>query len=533
MRLCHLLLAVLLLAPAASAQVPMEWAPREDANANLPASIRAFETTTPGASAWYVRADLSDTSWRLAAELSPNGTETVPTFATRNDALVAVNGGYFGGGQSYSLVLDEGQAAASNIGALTRDGQAYYPTRGAFGVSASRQPDVAWIYNVAGTQTAYDVPNANEQGQPPQPQPSASFPGGARPWPVQTAIGGGPVLVENGQVRLTWEEEVFFGGSGVDTTSTRARTAAGYDAEGRLLLFAAQEFPGLTLRQLAEAMIGIGAVEAVNLDGGGSTAMIAGGQTLRSSTRSVASALMIVPVDPAEQVILDTGDSGYQEEGGWFESANTPYFGTTPARLLAVGEDGRAVFTFDDLPSPLASYELEAWWVPGGNRAADTPFTAHTATGQRTFRMDQSDPATAGRWNRIGEVALAPGDSVVVTADATPGAGATFVCVDALRVRLVTPITATDAAPESAVPLRLAPNPVRDRLAATLRFSEPGEVYAVLLDALGRTVRQRTARMGSGDGRVEMDVRGLAPGVYTLRVRTAEGTASARATVIR
>ena len=115
---------------------------------------------------------------------------------------------------------------------------------------------------------------------------------------------------------------------------------------------------------------------------------------------------------------------------------------------------------------------------------------------------------------------------------ATSGPGATFVNVDAIRLEAYF-LPSTEPGPADALRLRLAPNPVRDRLAATLRLSEPGEVHATLLDALGRAVRQRTARMGSGDGRVEMDVRGLAPGVYTLRVRTAEGTASARATLIR
>ncbi|MEM1055470.1 MAG: phosphodiester glycosidase family protein [Bacteroidota bacterium] len=523
---------------SASAQVPTDWAPREDVNAELSESIRVFETTTPGASAWYVRADPADASWRLAAELSPMGTETVASFASRNEALVALNGGYFGGSQSFSLVLDRGQAVSSNIAALTRSGQTYYPTRGAFGLLTSGQPDVAWIYDVGGVQTAYDVPNANREGEAPEPQPTASFPAGAQPWSAQTAIGGGPVLVENGQVRLTWEDEVFFGGSGVDTTSARARTAAGYDADGHLLLFAARETPGLTLRQLAQVLVSLGAVEAVNLDGGGSTGLIAGGRDLLTSVRRVASALMIVPRENAEGRVYDTGDpvSGYREESAWFGSANTPFFGATPSRLLEVGTEGRAVFAPQDLPitsnEPMP-YALDAWWVPASNRAADTPFVIYRAgVAVDTLRADQSDPASAGQWNYLGDADLAPGDSIAITGDATPGLGTTFVNVDAIRLTSVFG-PSTEESPESRLRLRLAPNPARDRLAATLTLRQPGEVRAALVDALGRTVRERSVRLGAGEGRVEVDVRGLAPGVYTLRVTTPEGTASRRATVIR
>ena len=337
---------VFLASGSASAQLTLEWAPRDDVNAALPPSIRAFESTTPGIPAWYVRADPADLGWRLQAVLSDDadGVETVASFASGAGALVAVNGGYFGGAQSYSLVRDGGQTFVSNIGALTRNGLTYFPTRGAFGLSEARVPDVAWVYDVAGVQTAYAVPNANEEGAAPEPRPTASFPDGARPWDAATAMGGGPVLVENGAVRLTWEEEVFFGGSGVDTTSTRARTAVGYDASGHLLLLAAAESRGLTLRELAEVMVGIGAVEAVNLDGGGSTSLVAGGTTLYPSSRQVAAALMLMPASGAAETILDTGSAAYSEEGGWFESSNTPYYGSTPARLLEVGAEGRAVF---------------------------------------------------------------------------------------------------------------------------------------------------------------------------------------------
>ena len=56
------------------------------------------------------------------------------------------------------------------------------------------------------------------------------------------------------------------------------RSAVGL-APGRLLLVAADE-PGLSLRELAELMAALGAREALNLDGGGSTSLAVGGEQL-------------------------------------------------------------------------------------------------------------------------------------------------------------------------------------------------------------------------------------------------------------
>ncbi len=534
---CLLLLLAFACATPASAQLTYEWAPREDANANLPESIRAFESTTAGSEAWYIRADLSDMDWEVVAALSDESTETVASFADDANALVAINGGYYSGGQSFSLVRQGGQTLVSNIAALNRSGVTFYPTRGAFGLDARRVPDVAWVYNVNGVERAYDVPNDNREGQTPPPQPDANAPAGSRTWNVSTAIGGGPVLVENGAVRLTWEEEVFFGGSGVDLTSSRARTAVGYDADGHMLLFVAAENPGLTLRQLAEVMIGIGAVEAVNLDGGGSSNMIAGGTDLYTTSRPVRSAFMIVGEGggdgggDGEGVVVDTGDAEYSETGGWFASANTPFYGKTPARLLQVGEEGRAVFAFDNL-TEAGTYALQAWWVPGQNRATDTPYTIYTASGEQTVRVDQSDFDGSGVWNSLATVELAPGDSVVVTTEATVGSAATFVVVDAVRaVPLSTPSVEGRQAPSFG--LRVSPNPASGVLSAALTLEQPSDVRVTLTDMLGRIVRETTARLGAGEGRVEMSVRGLAPGVYTLRAAASGAMGTARVTVVR
>lgn len=92
---------------------------------------------------------------------------------------------------------------------------------------------------------------------------------------IQEAAGGGPWLVRDGAIRIDGEEQGFSPSSFV--RKRHPRTAAGVTAAGELLLVVAdgrQSFSqGATLEEMAEAMLRFGAVQAINLDGGGSSAM--------------------------------------------------------------------------------------------------------------------------------------------------------------------------------------------------------------------------------------------------------------------
>ncbi|MDR1701484.1 MAG: phosphodiester glycosidase family protein, partial [Sporomusaceae bacterium] len=88
-------------------------------------------------------------------------------------------------------------------------------------------------------------------------------------------IGAGPLLVKNKNVHVTAWEEAF----GADVAGGRApRTAAGVTADGTVLLVVVDgrqaASSGMTLQELAVFMQELGAEEAVNLDGGGSSEMI-------------------------------------------------------------------------------------------------------------------------------------------------------------------------------------------------------------------------------------------------------------------
>ncbi len=537
-RVLLLALFVLTAAPSAVAQLTLNFKPRQDLNSGLPASIRVFQADTllkrgnnaDPVRAFLVRADTSDPAWELRALLSSDGDGVEPTssFAAASDAFVAVNGGYFGGGQSLSLVAEDGQVKSANIGALGRSGVTYYPTRGAFARLADGRLDVAWVYSVSGQTYFYPAPNPNTEQQA-QPQPTAQFPAGGAPWPLGTGIGGGPVLVENGQRRVTWTPEVFFGSGIGDTTALQPRTAVGYTETGELLLVVVdgrqQASSGMTLLELADLFIGLGAVEALNLDGGGSSTLVAAGTLVTrpeggTFERQVASALVLArPQDtdgenPEGEMIFDTGDAGYHEEGDWFESANTPFWGTTKARLNAVGTGAdRATFTLSGFAPGV--WEVSAWWVPSPNRATNTPFIIYTEGRADTVRVNQSDAATQNKWNVLGTFALAPGDSVVVTDDARGTSSPAYVVVDAVRiVPVAIPGVEGEARPD-ALPFQLSPNPARAAL--QLRLAAQAEsAQGAIFNALGQAVAHFTVPAATQTH--ALDVSGLPAGFYLVRL---------------
>lgn len=89
---------------------------------------------------------------------------------------------------------------------------------------------------------------------------------GQRPGPAQFAVGGFPVLRDGAPL------------PGLDTVASAVRTAAGVGADGRVLyllaLDGAKGNAGLTIDELAGLMTRIGARDAVNLDGGGSSTLV-------------------------------------------------------------------------------------------------------------------------------------------------------------------------------------------------------------------------------------------------------------------
>jgi len=116
---------------------------------------------------------------------------------------------------------------------------------------------------------------------------------------VMEAVSGGPWLVRDGQIYIDGKEENM-PPSFIDTR--HPRTAVGVNASGELLLVTVDGRQGISagasLPELARRMKDLGAVNAINLDGGGSTTAVVRGWVVNSPSggkeRPVANALLVL-----------------------------------------------------------------------------------------------------------------------------------------------------------------------------------------------------------------------------------------------
>lgn len=172
---------------------------------------------------------------------------------------------------------------------------------------------------------------------------------------VVEAVGGGPFLVRAGQIYIDASQERFKS----DMSSTRhPRTAAGVDDQGNLLLVTVDGrqsiSQGATLSELARVMKNLGAVDALNLDGGGSTTLSVRGVIVNSPCegleRPVANALLLYAQSEASQTA--------PEKFAFAESA--------PLQI-ACGQ-GRMISLIDDGGFPLGEDVAKklVWGTTGG-----------------------------------------------------------------------------------------------------------------------------------------------------------------------
>lgn len=96
---------------------------------------------------------------------------------------------------------------------------------------------------------------------------------------VKHIISGGPYLVKNGEVFVDMTEQKLGAIGGKNP-----RTAIGYTQDGNFIMVAVDgregASVGLTLKELAWFMKSIGCINAMNLDGGGSTVMYVNGRVV-------------------------------------------------------------------------------------------------------------------------------------------------------------------------------------------------------------------------------------------------------------
>ncbi len=308
---------LLLFTNVVSAQ--QKWINADADFAPLPANVHVYKATDSLDGkpfiAFYVEAKLKDKKLDFTDDTTYKRRLTLKQFFEKNNKpLVVVNCTFFNfdKNQNLNVVVKDGKMAAYNIHTIPMKGkdtfQYRHPLGSAIGIDKKGNADVAWLLTDSSKQFAYasQLPMERaiqDSGLNPSFEyiksnstyffPNNSSIGHAhkkmsfKKWKMKTAVGGGPVLVQKGKMKITNDEELKFAGKAIE--DKHPRTCMGYTKDGRLIIMVIQgRFPGIaegaTLTQEAKLLIDLGCVEALNLDGGGSSCMLVNGkETIKPS----------------------------------------------------------------------------------------------------------------------------------------------------------------------------------------------------------------------------------------------------------
>jgi exopolysaccharide biosynthesis protein len=297
-----------------------KWINVDSLFAPLPNNFHVYKTTDSLEGkpflAYYAEAKLKDKNLDFTTDTTYKRRLTPQQFFEKNNRpLLVVNGTFFSftTNQNLNVVIKDGEMVSYNIHTIAGKGKdtlTYrHPLGSAIGIDKKRNADVAWLLTDSTTKNAY----ANQISTAQAFKDSISKPsfkyiskstvyfGGNsiigqthkkntfKKWKMKTAIGGGPVLVQNATIKITNNEELKFTGKAID--DKHPRTCMGYTADGRLIVMVIQgRFTGIaegaSLTQQAQLLVDLGCVEALNLDGGGSSCMLINGkETIKPSDK--------------------------------------------------------------------------------------------------------------------------------------------------------------------------------------------------------------------------------------------------------
>ena len=297
----------------------LKWVCVDSLYQPLPASVHVYRTNDsmydgkPNI-AYYVSAELKNKKLEFTTDTTYKRRLTPMQYFEKNDKpLLVVNCTFFSfeTNQSLNVVVKDKKLVSYNIHSVPGRGKDTFiyrhPFRSAIGITKKRNADIAWLYTDSAKSKPYamqwaidaikDSVGNHDYGyydyhtsvitRPHEGTVSSSL----RKWKVNTAVGGGPVLLQEGEIKISNNEEMMFAGKAMN--NKEPRTAMGYTKDGKLIILVVQgRFPGVaegaTLPEEARIFKDLGCWEALNLDGGGSSCLLINGKnTIEPSSKGV------------------------------------------------------------------------------------------------------------------------------------------------------------------------------------------------------------------------------------------------------
>lgn len=290
---------------------------------NLPKGMQVFKSkdSLEGKPflAYYAVVNFKNKKRKLVVDTSQDRRLTPSQFYQKNKKpSLVVNTTFFSfaSNKSLNVVIKNGEILATNnhtIAGKGKDTLTYKHVFGsAFGIDQKRNADIAWTYTAPTMQQVYAIQqpinvvkdsNAHFSLDAAQAAVNASSTtqNEWKPWNKTMAVGGGPVLVQNSSIQVANNEELKFAGKAI--ADLHPRTLIGYTKKNKMIVMVVEgRHPGISdgasLTQCAQLMLSLGCVEAMNLDGGGSTCMLINGKLTiypsdKGAERPVPAVLMV------------------------------------------------------------------------------------------------------------------------------------------------------------------------------------------------------------------------------------------------
>jgi hypothetical protein len=237
---------MIMIAPFSFSQ--LKWINVDSLFGNLPSSFRVYKTTDsldgkPNI-AYYAEADLKDKHLEFTTDTTYQRRLKPSHFYQKNDKpLLVVNCTFFSfaTNQNLNVVIKKGKLVGYNVHSIAGKGKdtlTYKHSFGsAIGISKKRKMDVAWLHTDSSQKHAYASQWALAALKDSVAVHDMAYYLYAtsigthvmspllKKWKMKTAVGGGPVLLQNGEINITNNEELKFTGKAIDDKLPRTAMA--------------------------------------------------------------------------------------------------------------------------------------------------------------------------------------------------------------------------------------------------------------------------------------------------------------------
>lgn len=294
------LLGVFFICLATKASVAqLNWKKVDSAFGNLPTDFQVFYSNDSLNSkpfiGYYASIPIGHKSLQFMVDTTNNRRLTPSQFYDKNNQpLLVVNTTFFSFQTNKNVspvVIKNKVVAHGNFAtkAKGRDSLNYiHIPSGVVQFTNEMQPNIGWVITDSNSGNALFFDNPLEPLQDKETTLSRkqirklknNETNPAEMWHTYMAVGGGPVLLQNGEVQITNNQEHKFAGKAIN--DKHPRTVIGYTKTHVIVMVIEGRNKGVAeganLYELATIMKNLGCIEALNLDGGGSSCMLINGK---------------------------------------------------------------------------------------------------------------------------------------------------------------------------------------------------------------------------------------------------------------